>query len=184
MAASARPRVVQSASWRIRELSSYPHGRAVTRPVFWILSPVLILAGALVVPCLLLPGAGCTVYVIQPEMKMRGIFCTFVRVKFLAESAPKSRNLHVNFRNFSGGVTLPDRIYRGRWRPSPMQHSRARAQPLDTGFEPSPFTWQASTLSTKPAMRTAQHSTKLTNKPCPIVKNMYYELGPHTRRRK
>ena len=46
---------------------------------------------------------------------------------------------------------------------------------MDTGFEPSPFTWQASTLCTKkPARRTAQHSTKLTNKPCPIVKNMYY----------
>ena len=41
---------------------------------------------------------------------------------------------------------------------------------IDTGFEPSPFTWQASTLSTKPTRRTAQHSTKLTNKPCPIVR--------------
>ena len=45
---------------------------------------------------------------------------------------------------------------------------------MDTGFEPSPFTWQASTLSTKPARRTAHHASKLTNKPCPIVKNMYY----------
>ena len=45
---------------------------------------------------------------------------------------------------------------------------------MDTGFEPSPFTWQASTLSTKPSRRTAQHATKLTNKACPVVNNMYY----------
>ena len=45
---------------------------------------------------------------------------------------------------------------------------------MDTGFEPSPFTSQASTLYTKRARRIAQHSMKLTNKPCPIVKNMYY----------
>ena len=42
------------------------------------------------------------------------------------------------------------------------------------GLEPSPFTSQVGTINTEPARRTAERTTKFTNKSYPIVKNMYY----------
>jgi len=141
------------------------------RPVCWLLCPAFRRnpgRDSTCPPFLMLPPDGCTYYSLEWK---RVVFCTFAGVKFLAESAPESRNLHLKFHSYSG-VTPRTGPCCKRWRPPPLPtlarrfgrvrgqaqtvmpwgvpfFNRLRWQPCGTPFKSTPILLMTSTRPMK-----------------------------------